>query len=127
MFALAGYEVVGMDVCADMIDIARKNCGVERHILRPDYEESIDCGSFDCAVIMTRCTMPSRASANPYGVRCAEAGGMFLTAEPGEGHATRRQPCARPLGGVHREDMPFSHQRELMLAAGFTDVGNTSA
>jgi 2-polyprenyl-3-methyl-5-hydroxy-6-metoxy-1,4-benzoquinol methylase len=125
MFALAGHEVVGLDVCADMIDLARRNCdGLNAAFFVQDYEESIDHGRFDCAVIydaLHHAIDERRLIQSLY--TALKPGGTLITAEPGQGHADSEETLREAARwGTTEKDMPFSHQRQLMLAAGFLDV-----
>ena len=125
MFALAGYQVVGLDVCGDMIDIARKNCaGLEATFFAQDYEQSIPGGPYDCAVIydaLHHAIDEGQLIRTVYSV--LKPGGIFLTAEPGAGHATSPETMREAIRwGTTERDMPFSHQRTLMRAAGFRHV-----
>ena len=126
MFALAGFDVVGLDISADMIELARTNCrgaGSVDFLVR-DYEMAIDCGTFQCAVIydaLHHAVDEHRIVKNVFD--SLEPGGVFITAEPGRGHAdhpdTRREA---EKWGTTEKDMPFAHQKALMVAAGFKDV-----
>ena len=50
-------------------------------------------------------------------------GGLFLTAEPGSGHSQAESSVKIiELMGTTENDMPFACQKELLLAAGFSEV-----
>jgi SAM-dependent methyltransferase len=91
-FARRGYDVVGIDICEDMIFHANANkrrAGVEsvRFLVR-DYE-GLDFGAeFDCAVFYSslhHALDETRALRMVY--NSLKPGGICVTSEPGEGHA----------------------------------------
>ena len=125
--AQSGYEVLGLDICADMIDLARAG---NEMVSNPayavrDYEDSIDdFGRFDVVTIydaLHHAVDESKVIHNAY--RVLKAGGLFITAEPGAGHSTTettRRDVAR--FGTTEKDMEFDRQLPIMKAAGFSDV-----
>ena len=125
MFAMAGYDVVGVDICPEMIQLARSTQGgpnVRFEIC--DYEAPLDFGTFDLVVIYDALHHATDAAAV---VRRAyeslREGGLFLTAEPGSGHSQAESSVKIiELMGTTENDMPFACQKELLLAAGFSEV-----
>jgi len=126
MFAAAGYDVTGLDLSPDMIQLAREDAGDRSNLqfLVHDYEESIDFGSFDVAVIydaLHHATEPGAVVRNVY--RALRPGGIFVTAEPGAGHSKMEGSIeAMRRFGTTEKDMPYSYQCVLMKAAGFRQV-----
>ena len=108
-----------------MIEIARQNCaGLNAQFFVQDYETAIDCGYFDCSVIydaLHHAIDPGRLIRTVYGA--LNPGGIFVTAEPGAGHATNAETMREAeRWRTTEKDMPFSLQQALMLDAGFRDV-----
>jgi len=124
MFALSGYNVVGIDISPDMIVLAKSLCNgienVEFHAL--DYEMPLELGSFDCAVIyeaLHHADDPGAAVQSIYGA--LKPGGSIITIEPGRGHAAA---CAEIMKkyGTTEKDMEYSIQEPLMCQAGFSKI-----
>lgn len=125
MLAMAGYEVVGVDICPEMIQLAQAMpgaSGVRFEVC--DYEASLDFGTFDLAVIYDALHHATDAAAVVRNVYDSlREGGLFLTAEPGSGHSRADSSVQIiEMCGTTENDMPFSYQNELMLAAGFREV-----
>lgn len=125
MFAMSGYEVVGVDICPEMIELARKGPGSERVRFETwDYEASLPFGKFDLAVIYDALHHAGDAAAvvrNVY--ESLNEGGLLITAEPGKGHSQAESSLyIIELCGTTENDMPFEHQKELLLAAGFREA-----
>lgn len=126
MLALSGYSVVGVDIAPDMIRIAsgRVRKGLDLQFQVCDYEASIDLGSFDIALIYDAL----HHAINEGGVirnafSALKPGGMFISAEPGVGHSNSQDAQdAVARFGTTEKDMPYEHQRELLSAAGFSDI-----
>jgi 2-polyprenyl-3-methyl-5-hydroxy-6-metoxy-1,4-benzoquinol methylase len=125
MFACSGYEVLGIDLCPDMIEAATtESAPPNLKFAVHDYEDSLDFGQFDCAVIydaLHHAVSVDAVIRNVYG--CLRKGGMFITAEPGAGHSTSPLTIeeAKRWGTTER-DMPFTLQRDTMLKIGFREV-----
>ena len=126
LFAAAGYDVTGLDLCPDMIRLAKQSAGADSNLrfLVHDYEESLDLGSFDIVVIydaLHHALAPGAVIQNVY--QALRSKGVFVTAEPGAGHSrTASSMQAVERFGTTEEDMPFSKQRDLMIKAGFREV-----
>ncbi|MDF0490965.1 class I SAM-dependent methyltransferase [Sphingomonas sp. H39-1-10] len=126
--ARRGFEVVGQDIAPDMIELARENKarqGVELNLtfVCADYESMMIDATFD-AVIFFDCLHHSEdeRAAIEMAYRSLKPGGVLITHEPGEGHATAPGSIeAMKLFGVTERDMPphviIGHGR----AVGFSD------
>lgn len=125
--ALRGYRVTGQDIAPDMIDLARENsvrngltsdsidfvCG--------DFESLDGTGEFDGAIFFD-CL--HHADDEALAIRTAYAalkpGGLLITHEPGEGHATNPASiAAMERFGVNERDMPPKLIVKRGLEAGF--------
>jgi SAM-dependent methyltransferase len=126
MFAMAGYDVTGMDLCPDMINLANQDIGTCSNLrfLVHDYEESIGVGCFNVAVIydaLHHATDPAAVVRSVY--QALQPGGVFVTAEPGVGHSKAEGSIqAKQRFGTTEEDMPFLYQYQMMMDAGFRGV-----
>lgn len=125
--ARCGYEVVGMDISETMIAHAIEASpgipGVSFAAL--DYELPFpQLGMFDAALIYDALHHAEDEAAVIDNVfNALRPGGLFITAEPGLGHAAHATSIeAVQRFGVTEKDMDCAHQRELMLAAGFAQV-----
>lgn len=125
--ALCNYEVVGLDIAPRMIELARENArGVPNLTFYVrDYEDAIDgLGTFDVVVIydaLHHSLDEARVIRNAYAVLAP--GGVMITMEPGRGHSTSPHSIeAVQRFGTTEKDMEFDRQRQLMVAAGFSDV-----
>lgn len=125
--AKAGYEVVGQDISQDMIDLAREyqaqqNVGENLSFRRGDFEDSSDCGQFDMVIFFDCLHHAENESAAIASAFCAlRPGGILVTHEPGEGHATALHSLeAVKLYGVTEKDMPPRVIIENGLRAGFS-------
>jgi SAM-dependent methyltransferase len=123
--ALSGYQVVGLDIAASMIQLARSNCSglqIDLHVC--DYENRIDFGIFDCSLIydaLHHATNERNVLRNVY--NSLRLGGKLLTAEPGRGHSQSEntKQVVRDFG-VTEKDMEFTLQKEIMQEVGFSEV-----
>jgi SAM-dependent methyltransferase len=123
LFAMAGHEVVGIDISEDMIRIARRrNCGVDFRVA--DYESGPIAGTFDAAVIYDALHHAENAYAVIKNVFDAlSPDGVLITIEPGRGHSTSAESLKVVAKyGTTEKDMPYSLQRRLMQQAGFTRI-----
>lgn len=127
-FAKRGYEVVGQDIAPDMIELARENC--ERHGLSDrlsfvcsDFESLDMDGSFDAAIFfdsLHHAEDELLAIGSAY--RALKPGGLLITHEPGDGHATTPASIeAMQLYGVTERDMPPRLIMQRGKEVGFTD------
>ena len=112
-YAKRGYTVVGQDISADMVALARENQA--RHdiddrlsFIHADFE-SVDLeGQFD-VVIFFDCLHHAEDERAAIASAChaLKPGGILITHEPGEGHATAPGSIeAMQLYGVTEKDMP---------------------
>jgi SAM-dependent methyltransferase len=125
-FARRGYDVLGIDIAADMIRLAQENkrrAGLEGvHFLVSDYEEFTSDGTFDCAVFYDSLHHAiDEEMAVRMACRALKPGGVCVASEPGQGHAQ----SATSLWAVHRfgvteKDMPPARIKALGRKAGFT-------
>ena len=124
-FAKAGYEVVGIDICPDMIICANQNREKEEldnlQFLVRDYEELEFAGEFDCAVFYDSL---HHAVDEELAIRktfqALKPGGVCVTSEPGEGH----HETAHAIEAMHKyqvteKDMPPAKIVALGRQAGF--------
>ncbi len=126
IFALSGYEVVGVDIAPSMIDLAKRNChglaNVRFHVC--DYEASLNFGFFDCAIIydaLHHSMDEEKVIKNIYSV--LKKGGSLITIEPGKGHSQTVETIdATRKYGTTEKDMPFELQKVLMQQAGFSEI-----
>lgn len=126
IFAMSGYQVVGLDIAPSMIKLAKANCAefsnTEFHVC--DYENNIDFGQFDCAVVydaLHHSIEDKKVVKNIY--QHLVKGGVFITIEPGRGHSKTADTLdtIRRFGTTEK-DMEFSYQNKIMKEAGFSKV-----
>ena len=126
-FARSGYDVVGVDICPDMIRHAeqmRLQAGLDNlRFLVSDYESLCFREEFDAAVFFDAL---HHAIDEGLAVRRAyqalRPGGCCVTSEPGEGHhdsESARRAVAR--FGVTEKDMPPVKVLDLGRRAGFRE------
>jgi SAM-dependent methyltransferase len=124
-FARRGYEVVGLDISADMIFHANANkqrAGLANvHFVVADYEQLAFDAEFDCAVFYGALhhAVDERAALRMV-CGALKPGGVCITSEPGEGHA--RNPGAIKavrIYNVTEKDMPPARIIAAAMAAGF--------
>lgn len=126
MLAIAGYDVLGVDICPDMIQLASENATLLPNLRFAvwDYELPLNFGDFHAALIYDALHHAAdEAAVIRTAYNALRPGGLFLTIEPGTGHAASegsRQAIAR--FNTTEKDMPYSHQRTLMLQCGFETV-----
>jgi SAM-dependent methyltransferase len=123
LFAKAGYQVLGLDISGDMIDLAKqRNCSAE--FMVSDYEVGPIPGKFDVAVIydaLHHADNERLVIKNVFDALSDD--GIFVTVEPGAGHSkTADSIQAMEKYGTTEKDMPFQHQRMLMMEVGFGRV-----
>ena len=123
LFAKAGYQVLGLDISGDMIDLAKqRNCDAE--FMVGDYEVGPIPGKFDVAVIydaLHHADNERLVIKNVFDALSDD--GVLITVEPGAGHSiTPDSIQAMEKYGTTEKDMPFHHQRALMMDVGFGRV-----
>lgn len=124
-FARRGYEVVGQDICADMIYHARLNkeqygVGDNLSFVIGDYEDLHYEDEFDCAVFfdaLHHAVNEEEALRTVF--RALRPGGVCLTSEPGVGHG-RKSRAVSDKYGVTEKDMPATKIIALGKQVGFT-------
>jgi len=91
-FAKRGYEVLGQDICPDMISLANKNKdryqALSTSFIISDYENLEFSEEFDCAVFydsLHHAENEHLALEKVY--KALKPGGVLITAEPGKGHS----------------------------------------
>lgn len=120
LFAMRGYEVLGLDISPDMIDLANMRSGKAKFSVC-DYETGPIPGGFDVAVIydaLHHAEDELSVLQNIY--NALSDNGIIVTIEPGAGHsATAESLEVMRKYGTTEKDMPYSHQKTLMHKAGF--------
>lgn len=125
-YARCGYEVVGLDISPEMIEIARHRIapGLELSFAVSDYEEPASCGLFDAVTVydaLHHAIDESLAIRQAYDA--LKPGGWFLCLEPGRGHSqTEESVSVMKKYGTTEKDMPYDHVRELLERQGFSNV-----
>jgi SAM-dependent methyltransferase len=111
-FAKSGYDVVGQDISSDMIRLGEENkafaAATALSFVHGDYESLQFRDEFDCAVFFDSL---HHAEDERAALRSAfdalKPGGVLITHEPGEGHATTQASIdAMAQYGVTERDMP---------------------
>ena len=120
LFAMRGYEVLGLDISPDMIDLANMRSGKARFLVC-DYETGPIPGGFDVAVIYDALHHAEDELSVLRNVFSALSDdGIIVTIEPGAGHSTTADSLeVMRKYGTTEKDMPFFHQKRLMQEAGF--------
>jgi len=124
-FAKAGYDVVGVDISADMRDLANKNkkkYGIENvDFLVKDYETLKLSEKFDCAVFLNslhHAEDEHKVIARVYDL--LKDGGICVTSEPGVGHSdTEAAITAVRRFNVTEKEMPPKHIIKIARQCGF--------
>jgi SAM-dependent methyltransferase len=118
-----GYTVVGTDVAADAIDLARSN-PVFRGFPRPEFFVADSDilpfrQEFDAVVFFDSLhhSLDEQAAINSA-YRALKPGGLCITSEPGRGHSHRSTEVVDKFD-VTEKDMPPSLIRKLARNAGF--------
>jgi SAM-dependent methyltransferase len=126
MLAMSGYSVLGLDIAPDMIALSKHKITPKLDLQFEvcDYEESIDFGLFDAALIydaLHHAIDESKVITNVF--HCLKPGGKFITLEPGVGHSTSPESIwAMEKFGTTEKDMEYTRQAELMRQAGFRTI-----
>jgi SAM-dependent methyltransferase len=121
--ARRGYEVVGQDICGDMIGLAEQNRdrygAWSASFVVQDYEGMAYRDEFDAALFYDALHHAEDEGQALRAVYAAlKPGGVCLTVEPGEGHAAASGEAAAAYG-VTEKDMPPHHVIAAGRAAGF--------
>ena len=123
IFARRGYEVLGLDISPDMIQLANKRA-VEAKFSVCDYETGPIPEGFNIAIIYDALHHAEDEFAvlrNIY--NALSSGGVLVTIEPGTGHSTTPDTVeVKRKYGTTEKDMPFRHQKKLMQEVGFDVV-----
>lgn len=127
-YAKRGYEVVGQDIAPDMIDLARKNGarhGLDHRLsfICSDFEALDMDNQFDVAIFFDSLHhAEDELLAIRSAYRALKPGGILITHEPGDGHATSPESIeAMRLYGVTERDMPPRLIMQRGAEVGFTD------
>lgn len=126
IFARSGYEVLGLDVAPDMIQVARRRMteALALSFEVSDYETPFSFGVFGAVVIydaLHHAENEAAVIANAF--RNLGHGGVFISIEPGAGHAaTAGTQDVVAKFGTTEKDMPYDRQAALLLQAGFSNV-----
>jgi SAM-dependent methyltransferase len=121
--ARRGYEVVGRDICPEMIELAERNresLGSPPAVFEVgDYESLAYSEEFDAVLFHDALHhAEDERAALAAAFAALRPGGVCLTVEPGEGHAARSLAAAREFG-VTEKDMPPHHVIALGREVGF--------
>ncbi|CAM8631898.1 MULTISPECIES: class I SAM-dependent methyltransferase [Sphingobium] len=127
-FAKRGYDVIGQDIAPDMIEVARENCarhGLEQRLsfTCSDFEALDMDNQFDAAIFFDSL---HHAEDELLAIRSAwralKPGGVLITHEPGDGHATSPDSiAAMQVYGVTERDMPPRLIMQRGAEVGFKD------
>jgi SAM-dependent methyltransferase len=120
--ARRGYEVVGWDICPDMIALAEQNrdrLAAHRASFEiGDYESLPYRDEFDAVLFYDALHhAEDERSALAMAHAALKPGGICLTVEPGEGHGIASTAAAETYG-VTEKDMPPHHIIALGLSVG---------
>ncbi|MDB5308236.1 MAG: cap guanine-N2 methyltransferase family protein [Gemmataceae bacterium] len=121
--ARRGYDVVGQDICPDMIDLANQNrdrtgTGSIAFVVQ-DYESMGYREEFDAAVFYDALHHAEDERVALAGVyKALKPGRVCITVEPGEGHSVASAHTAEKYG-VTEKDMPPHHIITLGRELGF--------
>jgi SAM-dependent methyltransferase len=120
LFAMRGYDVLGLDISPDMIELANMRRTKAKFIVC-DYETGPIPDGFDIAIIYDALHHAEDESAVVRNIFTALSdNGILVTIEPGVGHSTTVETIETIRKyGTTEKDMPFAHQRKLMKDAGF--------
>jgi SAM-dependent methyltransferase len=120
LFARRGYEVLGLDISQDLINVANRRTQHNLSFAVCDYERAIPKG-FHITIIydsLHHAEDEYRVIRNVF--ESLIDGGILVTVEPGAGHSTTEESVeVMRKYGTTEKDMPYSRQHELMEKAGF--------
>lgn len=121
--ARRGYDVVGRDICPDMIELAERNR--DRYVAASaefevgDYESMPYRAEFDAVLFYDALHhAEDERAALAAALAALRPGGVCVTVEPGEGHAQASAEIAARLG-VTEKDMPPHHVIAVGRSVGF--------
>lgn len=124
--ARRGYDVVGRDICPDMIRLAERNRN--RQIAENvafevgDYESLPDRRAFDAVLFYDALHhAEDERAALSAAFAALKPGGVCLTVEPGEGHAAASREAMEKFG-VTEKDMPPHHVVAVGRSVGFRQI-----
>jgi len=118
LLARRGYDVVGVDIAPDMLDLAPVACD-NLHFVATDYERLDYRDEFDAALFydaLHHAEDELEALAGAW--RALKPGGICSTVEPGAGHAASAQETVARFG-VTEKDMPPRAIMALAARIGF--------
>lgn len=124
-FARRGYEVLGIDICTDMIEIGRElneREGLEHLQFQvSDYETFETQGDFDIAVFFDSLHHAvNEEAALRMAYEALKPGGVCITSEPGRGHSqSAKSQSAIARFDVTEKDMPPARIITLGRKVGF--------
>jgi SAM-dependent methyltransferase len=126
ILAWSGYDVVGLDICPDMIEIANNKLSptLPLSFAVYDYENPLPYSDMDAVVMydaLHHAEKEQLAITRAYAA--LRPNGVFICIEPGQGHSlTEDTKAAVKKFGVTEKDMPFSYVRQLLASAGFRQI-----
>ena len=126
ILARFGYEVIGLDICNKLIDIAKNRVSnnMKLSFSVHDYEQEFSHGLFDAVVIydaLHHCDDEIRVIENIYDA--LNPGGKVIIMEPGKNHSKTADSIeAMRKYGTTEKDMPFDYVKQLLLDRGFSEV-----
>jgi SAM-dependent methyltransferase len=123
--ARRGYDVVGQDICGDMIDLAEQNRrryeAASASFVVSDYESLGYRDEFDAALFYDALHhAEDERAALAAAFAALKGGGVCVTIEPGEGHAAASVHAVE-THGVTEKDMPPHHVITVGRSVGFRE------
>jgi SAM-dependent methyltransferase len=125
-FALAGYQVLGIDISKEAIVAAKENFSDAKNLNfeQADYDNLKHEDKFDIAVFFDSLhhsddqTLVLKAA-----YRALKPGGTIVLCEPGKGHSKSPTSIeAMKAYGVSERDMPPSLSKMSLKSAGFSNI-----
>jgi SAM-dependent methyltransferase len=129
-YAQGGYQVTGLDISGDMIDMAQKyrKRGGKIDFITGDYESCSLSQEYDAAVFYD-CL--HHALDEKAALECAykslKGGGRLIVVEPGAGHGDMKQAieASRNFGTTERS-MPPPTTMPILREIGFSNIRNVT-
>ena len=120
-----GYDVLGRDICPDMIELAERNRdrydAPSASFEAGDYESMPYRDEFDAALFYDALHHAEDERAALAAAHAAlKPGGVCVTVEPGKGHAAASSSAADAFG-VTEKDMPPHHVITIGRSVGFRE------